>query len=362
MSDFVVDRFEQRRKAGEIFFNPMSRDKRAYSVSSYTGYLVQHSSGSQYNTEEPWFYAVLFPRETVNGRSVPLISRASTDAEYSRLLVEASTDVLAKRGRGDSNSWETLAELDKTLAMFQNPLGKLNKWLTAASRAKQLGTASQLLGKTGAGLWLQYRYGIRPIISDVNNIVKALGNIALKRRKTTRSSTRLTRSTLISGSSSSGVLTYPWVNQVNDQITVRGVSLDDVDFSLLDDLGLSGKGLLTLPWELVPYSFVADWMLNIGDFLNAIAPAIGWNHLGSCLTVETVRTNVYTITDCVSNTSGWSVVKKQTGTVGITQIAKERRALVAPGIVVKADFKLDSATRVADAFTLAAQRFVRTFG
>lgn len=51
------------------------------------------------------------------------------------------------------------------------------------------------------------------------------------------------------------------------------VVIIDPAFVTIDALGLSNPALVA--WELVPFSFVVDWFLPIGTWLNAMSPLIG---------------------------------------------------------------------------------------
>jgi hypothetical protein len=39
-------------------------------------------------------------------------------------------------------------------------------------------------------------------------------------------------------------------------------------------------------WELIPFSFVADWFVNIGPYVRAITPKVGVHSLGSWTTTK----------------------------------------------------------------------------
>jgi hypothetical protein len=68
---------------------------------------------------------------------------------------------------------------------------------------------------------------------------------------------------------------------------------DDVDFKVLVRLdyslsnpvlaNLSQMGItnpVELAWEELPYSFVADWFLPIGDYLGNLDATLGWDFIG----------------------------------------------------------------------------------
>jgi hypothetical protein len=143
------------------------------------------------------------------------------------------------------------------------------------------------------------------------------------------------------------------------------MSLDEYVTDQLYESGFSTAGLFALPWELIPYSFVVDWFVNVSDYLRALAPSPSFHHLGSCLTGKHEYTTVWTITGYVNNqpqlytfTSGHSGSMMSRGT------DKYRRTFLNPGIVIKSSSHLFDdpyVPRVLDALSLIVSRLGRSF-
>lgn len=370
MDDFVTPDFRKRQKRGEVFFSPKAYEKRAY-VASSGGYGITSIGNTcsspawkaEYDAQGPWLRHCL-PSETFAGYNVPKMYVSLTGSDYSRMATEVSTSVLNKRGRADSNLWETVAELHKTFEMLRRPFHDAIHWNNSFVKTLERDRAGRFLAKSFANNWLKYRYGIRPVVQDVQNILKALNNLGKTQRKTTRAYAVVDSTTSVSGVSTVGILSQPWTNMVHDRYEVRGMSLDDVDLSLSNEIGFTSKGLYTLPWELVRYSFVIDWVLNVGDIIGALTPAVGWKMLGSSLVANRVVTNAYSA-GITTNTSPltYSLNRPISGTVGITSISKNRSVgLSSIGLVVKNDFRLDDPSRLIDSITLLAQRMKKTLG
>lgn len=143
---------------------------------------------------------------------------------------------------------------------------------------------------------------------------------------------------------------------IYDTVVCRATALDDLDMSRAEALGFSTKGLLTLPWELVPYSFVVDWFLNVSDVLNALAPVPGWKLLGSCLVTRRVRHVTWTASGTSESDFTYSVQRPVTGTIVGTFTDITRGPLREPSLVLKTDFRLGRPLRALDAYALAGQR------
>lgn len=364
MSDTVIPRFQSRRAKGEVFFNPMQYEKRVSGISSGTGWEhinnVQTNCGGTLVNKRYYsnpgdddtdnFIASAFG-SGLNG-SVP-VTGILTPSEIGLLVSEASTRVRANRGLADSNTFESLAEINQTVKMLGSPIRGLNKFLNR--------NLSRIRAMDGAKAWLAYRYGVRPFVNDINTIVGGLAKPVGRRRKTTRASLSLSRS---GESSAFGVLgSYRCLvnKQIIDEVLVRAMSLDEFEATLGFNTGFTGKGLMGLPWELISHSFVVDWFVNVGDFLYAHLPAFGYKQLGSCVTIRRRITNVYTVMYNNFLTAGFTVTKQPGGTNYGSIETVTRQALSAPSLQVKSDFRFHELTRVADGMALLAVQLGKLF-
>lgn len=372
MQDVVVPSYRKRQKAGELFFNPMSRVKEEWIVgSNHVDYEVK-SNANSCNIEGQKWKAVWYGRGslmgrltdtvTVQGKPVPQLKTLTSSADVNRMKTEASTSMLNKRGRQDSNLWETIAELDRTLAMIYPSTEKLSRLLKSAAYAHRSG---RYLGYAKDGipnLWLAYRYGISPIVRDIQSVLQGLQKKVGKQRVTSRARVEHIQQDILMSSRQVGIMDISVANLVTHKTTVRAMGLDEADISLLERIGFTSKGLITLPWELKSYSFVADWFWNIGDLLGALVPAFGWNALGSCQTVTQYVENFYDIHGVTNLMPGaYSITSSPQDGYKVIHESKTRSPVSAPGLVVKTDFGFSNITRVADAMALISQRFNRTF-
>lgn len=367
MRDVVVKGFAKRRAAGEVFFNPMSRaeliltDGGGFAENKANIFMCSPTRQLRHKWVGNWITNFV-PYSISGGLIIPnqvyLLSQSLIDD----MVREVSTAVLNQRGRADSNLFETLAEADQTFDLFNRPLGRLRDFLREAAQAKSAGRFAGRAISGASNLWLAYRYGIRPIVSDIHGIIEGLKETTEKRRVTTRSKvgTELTQRTRLNFPQASGNVTYSVDQDAGDAVTVRGMSLDDVVHSLMENIGFTTKGLITLPWELVHASFVADWFLNVGDLIGSYVPSPGWNQLGSCVTIQRGTLTKWTSAGSTSGSS-YTVVSSATGSYTRQDLSKSRVSLSAPSLVVKSDFKFDKATRVSDALALASQQILRIF-
>jgi hypothetical protein len=119
-----------------------------------------------------------------------------------------------------------------------------------------------------ADAWLTYRYGVRPILYDLQDLEYALTEFDEKRTMfSERSGLTLTDNdseTLLSGHRQ-GHLTYDLTKITTATHSLRG--------------SVTGRfkpaRIVTNPvktaWELVPFSFVVDWVVDIGSYLDSLS-------------------------------------------------------------------------------------------
>ena len=358
MTDSVTKGFRARQKAGEKFFNNMSSSLISYEQGVGNGYQI-HDANNGERIDGQCFH-LWIPHSGTNATVSTSLAIPADD--ISRAAIEVSTKVLSDRGRSTTNLWESIAEVDKTIAMLRPSLVKFVGICNDATRAKREGRFKGFALNGVSNLYLAYRYGIRPLVSDVQGILAGLKKDRGNKEVTTRARVQLNTVQVLTGSSTLGVVKVNYSNMVNDLVNVRAMSLDEVNMTALNNIGFSTKGLLTLPWELVPYSFVADWAFNIGDYLGALAPAFGWNSLGSCLSITRDVSNTYVPTSVVSTSGSYTLDRPVSGSFVCKSLTRGRGPLTPAAIVLKSDLRLDSATRAADAWALAGQLFIRVFG
>lgn len=118
-----------------------------------------------------------------------------------------------------------------------------------------------------ADAWLEVKYGWKPLINDVYGAVEALEksqeasdvDISIRVRRHGDKSNSLLDSLISDGT---------------DNISVEQQLSMSMDFRVFDPnvrgtnaLGLTNPALVV--WELIPYSFVFDWFIPVGDFIAA---------------------------------------------------------------------------------------------
>lgn len=361
MYDTVTPNFKSLQRRGFTTFTDMSYMKQESTIVTTGGCELESASNTVTCSGIPRKFAIRYDDAFFANRIAPTLGdplpvySAISSSDVAELQKEVSTRCQARRGMSDSNLYESVAEIRQTLGLIKRPLDSLNRLLSRASSVR---------GRVGAAsdAWLTYRYGVMPIVRDIGAVIDGLGKKVGEVRKTTRTQGSLSRysyETSVKTWSPPNTFTLNFGIQKTDEVLVRAMSLDEYVVDLYENIGFTTKGLVTLPWELIPYSFVADWFVNFGDYLQALVPLPGVKQLGACLTTRRIMTNIWT----PSNLSrvNYNVLSQPSGQCLSRLTTKTRTALLAPSLVVKSDFKFDDATRMADAVSLLIQRMNRIF-
>lgn len=207
------------------------------------------------------------------GPAVPqdlvLQSQAAARSRAFKKLYEFQTDF---------NGQIILAELNQTLALLRNPLKSM---IALTTELKSLSRRSKkMVPKEIANSWLAYRFGVLPLISDVASIIKLANSLDAKKKLAYRTYGMAESST-----------SEPWRNIINSFVTGYGtttvkykaetiihfginlemltppVSLSGRFLNTADDL----KSLPITAWEMIPWSFLVDYFVNIGDIVQAVS-------------------------------------------------------------------------------------------
>lgn len=157
--------------------------------------------------------------------------------------------------------------------------------------------------------WLEYRYGLMPLLLDVQSLqdlyiqdtVRSVDEIR-------KSSAKKYREKILILNENGGytrtahMWTMNWNYRVHQEYQVTcHVYYRVTDADSASRLGMSIQQLPSLAWELVPYSFVVDWVFNIGDWLKASLPRPDHVHLGVSVGYKTITTSQATLTGL----AGW---------------------------------------------------------
>lgn len=316
MTDTVVKRFHILRKEGHVFFNYMSKRDTilnpaiaSANLVIFTGNAMQCGGASAYQSiyELSGFSNLDYVTsafQLVDGKWYPPSLLSSGMIENA--VEEANARCLNQRGRPDFTVLEDWAERKKTAQLAAGYGSALLQTVTKVQDAVQNRSVLKKLKALGGiasvagSAYLMTRYGLTPVLKTVQSVHEAVKKQNAEAiRQTTRGKSKFglakTDSSVlpISGNHIAALVT----KVTTDEVTVRATSLDDwAAQSTLERYGVDMKGLMTLPWELLTLSFVADWLVNIGDVFGSLVPSPQLHQLGGCISYTRTRSVTQTLT------------------------------------------------------------------
>ena len=366
LNDVVTPGFSKRSAAGEVIINKMSYFEKELTVSGNYS-LVRSTSNSCNSPVKHWGEDVTGPYALYASTGMTELSPVSLISDFDvKLAIDAAATAAWKDSTGsDAGILTDLAEMHQTLNMLRNPFSALSGLLRAINARKRsaisLGRGASV---TAQNLWLQYRYGIRPLVSSVKSIIEALGKSRDSVRHTYRGKYRLYKQQTSTVTGGNWSTTFPVQDSVTDEVVVRaGVLIEEV-VDLATSLGVTAGGMLATPWELIPFSFVADWFINVGDFLSSLQPYVTKSPKGTWYTVTRTRTRNWKISGACTAASGWSIERPATGEWnGIFTNRDRYYPLPGPSLTLKPQSlsRVIGDLRLIDSFALASQQLGRLF-
>jgi len=170
--------------------------------------------------------------------------------------------------------------------------GKGNKLVVvqkATTKLKAIKGSGSVFSPTNlASLWLEYQYGWRPLVSSCVGAVE-LYQQQLEVGKSIRVQSYVREA--FENIKQSTTDFASWNHAYHTNITTGSYKVGytiyykvtNQDAVLLSQSGLSNP--LNLGWELLPFSFVVDWFVGIGNYLSSLDATLGLTFEKGCRTI-----------------------------------------------------------------------------
>lgn len=313
MEDFVTPGFQTLRKQGAIINNNMASSRRVLNapaagfhaedriitdgvVTGHTRFetsgplsldVYQHDVFMYYKSESELVSYINSTTNPCPGAEATTLAHAFANASSSDALALVS---LAEAGK-------TLATVAKASRFFQDEFLPFIKEL-AQPKNRGVITPKGLIraGTAAASKWLELRYGIMPLVYDLQSYVTLVSNVNKRRRVRFTSSKE--GETVLASTSNTSTHTFrvdrTQYYRSRKDIVSSGVLVEPTPDGLASIPDRAGfDRLVSTAWELVPFSFVIDWFLNTSDFLAAHEGRFRLNVLASWTTRTTSITGLY---------------------------------------------------------------------
>lgn len=211
----------------------------------------------------------------------------------SKLNSDAARKVLNNLKSQSFNAAQAYAERRQTADLLASTATRVAKAITSLRRGDMIGAArglgvvppkrakrrfnkSYVKGQADAvgNAWLELQYGWKPLLSDVYGAAEHLAK-SNNNRLWGKAHGRAQRQETVVVNKDYAIAPYVGINRTTSvgkaKASVKYTILYEVSSPTeqsLSKLGISNPTLLA--WELLPYSFVADWFLPIGDWLQTL--------------------------------------------------------------------------------------------
>lgn len=221
------------------------------------------------------------------------------DQALKNLIREAGNEI-------EANLAQDFAQIGQTLQLIENTVGRLTgayrqvrrgnfsgaaDTLYAGRRGRNRRTGKPSKSKSTASNWLEFQYGWKPLLMDVHGSMDSLAKLAY--------ANNYFRYVTASGKSSSESNTnFAVVGQPQfgtpgkafsrlETRTKYGLRFK-VDSPLTAFLAQTGfTNPVNLAWEILPFSFVVDWFLPIGPWLETLSAWHGMSFIDGYRTTFT---------------------------------------------------------------------------
>ncbi len=297
----AYDPYYYRSTVGQGFigYHKALRDGELLPINSYTAF-VSRTAYSGFRAYSTWdAYGVLGvkqddyyqPEPNINHWATPYEVINTHYLEKDRLAAlvdpnEANIATLRACVKLTTSTHDTLtfaAELGKVVQMFRGLLRRVIGLLLSAKPSDW------------AKLWLEGRYGWRTLVYDMENIseaVERLGESAndLWKSKANNPDVVTTEEYIIPWAHYGGV--YTTTLKYTHRVSYRGFAIGRMTPPPF------GGSVLVTAWELVPWSFVIDWFIDIGSRLQYLSGLLveGERVSGYGTLVHTSATSSITLT------------------------------------------------------------------
>lgn len=220
--------------------------------------------------------------------------RANHITDTNKIISKLSAKI---SGGNSANIGEDVATAKQTLSLFSGNAERLSNFAKAVATGNityiapylRSGSVSSFVQKRAAliklgiggasllsSLWLEYRYGVLPLLSDCSALMGTLSGLAKNKPLVQRVSATLNNKQTFDGVIKGYIDTNPdkVCGTVSRTITSRTRIVIDYTIANRNTQAAAQLGLtapIALAYELIPFSFVADWFLPIGQALQGFS-------------------------------------------------------------------------------------------
>jgi len=211
------------------------------------------------------------------------------------VVSKSYTGALNALRNGRTQMGADMAEGKKTVEMVAGSASQLAQGLLAFKRGN-FGSIPSILGmsprdvisgKSFANRWLEYQYGWKPLMGSIFDGIGLLQKGFRTKEMTFRGSSTASDQASKSYTENANYGCYMNCRKV-DSYSARTVYKFKVSNAVIDRVDAFGLlNPVSIGWELVPFSFVVDWFVPVGNVLAAITATAGLEFASGWTSVKT---------------------------------------------------------------------------
>lgn len=215
------------------------------------------------------------------GTPTALLSGIETVVHDSSKYNEAITKLRSAILNGNWDGGVFLGELKQTTRICVDSVLALADLIGSIRKSRKGRWSASWRGveksaKSLGALWLTYRYGWGPLMTDMKEACEVLGKkLTVYDQRCFVKSPKVSSSNTVIRDLVPGTLT----RNESTKIWFKAWFSPPSSYSTLAQRFSSQLGLdapLTVAWELVPFSFVVDWFIGVGEYLEALNKPSGF--------------------------------------------------------------------------------------
>lgn len=311
--DMEVPGWRSRIQKGEVINNPFMTTKTDYTYSSpqsmscrysdsRTGQKIWCATHNTYHNKVTDLVGVW--QQSAGSYLETLPGGVTSEAMRQSVIDRAVTAAFANIDTSEMLALATVAESRKSVESMAAILLRAYKVFRNVRRLNFAALKKEFTPKELADRYMEARYAIRPIVYDCYNLAAALQRDRGYERRTFRGYADDSKHNEDTITGSGAPVSDDWKRTIDLVWSARAGVLCDVSITDITVFGVDK--LAETAWELLPWSFVADWFANTGDWIAAHTPNAGVTQRASWVTVKKVLTKTQTVTG-----SRWNLVSGQ---------------------------------------------------
>lgn len=296
-SSVITPGFNSPNRPRFLPANNFSYRKFELTESQYNGWT--YSPGS--NTRVP----VDTTTTEIPTRRYPMSAGGMPAKDFDALNRRAVTALRNKIKSQSINAAQAVAERKRTAQTVADAARTIAKAVSAVKRGDVIGAAKALgvqrprsarqsrsrqVSDAAAHHWLSLQYGWKPLLNDVygaaEQLAKAHNNVQFKTVTQSVSQTWSDKITIrhaaVENFSGPNETRYRYQERVDIRYGCT-YTQSNPKVVELKEWGITNPAQLA--WELVPFSFVADWFLPVGNFLSSLDATLGLEFQSGYMTV-----------------------------------------------------------------------------